>query len=169
MTAINWDAISTITEVVGTLAILITLIYLSRQVHAGNRQAELEGMRYTLNGFNDYMNLVVQSKETANVLRRGRANIDSLDEDEYIQFECLHLHLLNTMEGWCRSVEETARDDTYRRTQEENMEAVVAAWFMNSGAREMWAQYRDAFPLLISTFDAALAKHDGTQSGQPAL
>jgi hypothetical protein len=163
MAPVNWEAISAITEVVGTLAILITLIYLSRQVRDGNRQAELEGMRYTLNGFNDYMNLVVQSKETANLLRRGRDNVDSLDEDEYIQFECLHLHLLNTMEGWCRSVEETARDETYQRTQEANMEEVVATWFTNPGARTMWAQYRNAFPLLINTFDTALAKHGGTQ------
>jgi hypothetical protein len=163
MAPVNWEAISAVTEVVGTLAILITLIYLSRQVRDGNRQAELEGMRHTLNGFNDYMNLVVQSKETANLLRRGRDNVDSLDEDEYIQFECLHLHLLNTMEGWCRSVEETARDETYQRTQEANMEEVVAAWFTNSGARKIWAQYRDAFPLLVNTVDAALAKHGGTQ------
>jgi len=64
------------------------------------------------------------------------------------------------MEGWCRSVQETARDEDYRRTQVENIEAVVAAWFTYPGTRQMWTQYRDTFPLLIATFDAALEKHD---------
>ena len=156
----NWDAVSTVTEVLGTLAVIITLIYLSRQIRDGNRQAELEGMRFTLNGFNDYMNLIVQSKETANVLRRGRDDISSLDEDEHLQFECLHLHILNTMEGWCRFVEETARDEEYRRSQVENLNEVVSAWFVYPGSRATWTKFRDAFPLLIATFDAALAKHD---------
>ena len=156
----DWDAVSAITEVLGTLAVIITLVYLSRQIRDGNRQAELEGMRFTLNGFNDYMALVVQSKETANVLRRGRDDISSLDDDEYVQFECLHLHILNTMEGWCRSVEETARDKEYRQSQVENLNEVVSTWFTFPGSRAMWTKFRDAFPLLVATFDAALARHD---------
>lgn len=156
----NWDAINAITEVLGTLAVIVTLIYLSRQIRDGNRQAELEGLRFTLNGFNDYMALVVQSKETASLLRRGRDDVSSLDKDEYVQFECLHLHILNTMEGWCRSVEETARDEEYRRSQIENLNEVVSAWFMYPGSRATWNKFRDAFPLLITTFDAALEKYD---------
>ena len=158
----NWDAVSAVTEVLGTLAVIITLIYLSRQIRDGNRQAELEGMRFTLNGFNDYMSLVVQSQETASLLRRVRNDISSLDEDEYLQFECLHLHILNTMEGWCRFVEETARDEEYRRSQIENLDEVVSAWFMYPGSIAMWTKFRDAFPLLVATFDAALAKQDLT-------
>jgi hypothetical protein len=164
----NWEAIEAITAIIGTLAVIASLLYLSRQILDSNRQAELEGLRHTLDGFNDWTDLIIGSKETAELLIKGRANPESLDETENLQFECLHLRLLNTMEAWCRSVEETARSEAYRQTQIENLEEVVGFWFDNPGARRVWSNYKAAFPLLVDTFDSSLVKATSRRSESAA-
>lgn len=95
----NWDAIGAVGEIIGALAVIITLIYLSRQIRDGNRQAELNGMQHTIDGFNQWMDLIVQSKDTARLLIKGREGLSAVDEEERLQFECLHIRCLNTMEA----------------------------------------------------------------------
>ena len=68
----DWTAVGAVGEVFGAIAVFATLLYLSLQVRAGNKQAELNGLRHTIDGFNEWMDQVVGSKETASILRRGR-------------------------------------------------------------------------------------------------
>ena len=156
----NWDAIGVITEIIGTIVVIITLVYLSKQVKDGNKQAELEGMRHTLDGFNQYCQLIVSDKTVAELMIKGRADFHELDEAEQMQFDHMHIHFLNTMEGWARSIEETAREESYKNIQEQNLEETVYYWFTDPGSRAVWDRYRAAFPLLHETFDRALTKID---------
>ena len=48
----NWDAISAVAEMVGTIVVLITLLYLSVQVRIANKQREMESLRHTYDGLN---------------------------------------------------------------------------------------------------------------------
>lgn len=140
----------------GAIAVFATLLYLSIQVREGNKHAELEALRHTLDGFNQWCDQVVASKQTASLLNRGREDIQSLDRDERIQFEHLHIRFLNTVEGWYRQVEETSRHGSYRATQMENIEAAIEGWLSYPGTREVWKTYRMAFPLVADLVDRSL-------------
>ncbi|MFT7417932.1 MAG: hypothetical protein ACI9DS_003109 [Glaciecola sp.] len=102
-----------IKDVFGTLVVIVTLIYLALQVRQVNKQSELETLRHTLDDFNQYCDLVVQSKQTANMMIRGRLHLDELDDDKLLQFEHIHIRFLNTIEGWSHSVQETSRERQY--------------------------------------------------------
>ena len=54
----DWNAVGAIGEIVGAIAVVTTLLYLSTQVREGNKQAELEGFRHTLDGFNEWMDQI---------------------------------------------------------------------------------------------------------------
>jgi hypothetical protein len=152
----DWSAVGAVGEVVGAIAVFGTLLYLSVQVRETNKQAELEGFRHTLDGFNEWMDQVVSSKQTASVLRRGREDMAGLDEDERLQFEYLHLRFLNTLESWYRSVDLTSRDAEYRRVQIANFKAAVHFVLDNPGSREVWKAYRVAFPIVADVIDQTL-------------
>jgi hypothetical protein len=154
----DWTAVGAIGEVVGAIAVFATLLYLSIQVREGNKHAELEGFRHTVDGLNEWMDQVVASKQTASILRRGRRDIASLDEDERMQFEHLHLRFLNTLEGWYRHVDQTSRHDAYRATQIENIEAAVEFFLSHPGTREAWETYRVGFPLVAELIDQSLER-----------
>jgi hypothetical protein len=159
-THMNWEAIGVVVEIVGTIAVILTLVYLSKQIQGGNKQAELEGLRHTIDGFNQYCDLIVSSIETANLMNRGRRGLAELNEDELLQFEHIHYRFLNTMESWARSIQLTARDKDYREKQESNMKETVFVWFGNPGSRAIWESFRNSFPLLQETVDKALMEFD---------
>ena len=154
----DWAAIGAVGEVAGAIAVFATLLYLSIQVREGNKQAELEALRHTLDGFNQWCDQVVGSKATASILNRGRDDIASLDRDERIQFDHLHIRFLNTVEGWYRQVDQTSREGAYRDTQIANIEAAVHGWLSYPGTREVWGSYRVAFPLVADVVDRSLSE-----------
>ena len=153
----DWTAVGAIGEIAGAIAVFATLLYLSVQVREGNKQAELEALRHTIDGFNQWCDQIVASKQTASILNRGREDLASLDRDERIQFEHLHIRFLNTLEGWFRQVDQTSREGEYRTTQITNIEAAIQHWLGYPGAREVWATFRQAFPLVAELVDQTLS------------
>lgn len=47
----NWEAISAISEIIGAIAVIVTLIYLARQIAMSNRFAEAEAWRSRFSEF----------------------------------------------------------------------------------------------------------------------
>ena len=85
----DWTAVGAIGEVAGAIAVFATLLYLSIQVREANKHAELEALRYTLNGANEWCDQVIASNEMASILTRGREDIASLSQDERVRFDGL--------------------------------------------------------------------------------
>ena len=59
----NWDAIGAIAETVGTLAVLVTLVYLAIQLRVSNKQREIESYRHNLEGLNTICGILSESTE----------------------------------------------------------------------------------------------------------
>ena len=60
----NWDAIGAIAEVLGALAVLVTLLYFSLQIRQSNKLAEAESQRELMN-FDVFTPLVADPKLTS--------------------------------------------------------------------------------------------------------
>ena len=103
----NWEAIGAFGEIIGAVAVVASLLYLATQVRHSNKQSELESFRHTLYSLNELIDSLTSSVETASIINRGRKSIDSLNEDEYLIFECLHVKVLNAIESWHHQVTET--------------------------------------------------------------
>lgn len=91
----NWDALGAIGEIVGAVAVVVTLLYVARQIRQANAQTQAQA-RYSFVEAYGHMNTsVVGNKAVASVFRRGLQGKD-LDEDEHIQFFALIGQFLNT-------------------------------------------------------------------------
>ncbi len=91
----NWDALGAVGEIVGAVAVVITLLYLARQIHQANAQTQAQA-RYSFVEAYGHMNAsITANKGVASVFRRGIKGLE-LDEDEYIQFFALLGQFLNT-------------------------------------------------------------------------
>ena len=80
----NWEAISTISEVVGTLAIIISLLYLAKQVKSQSSETQSASMHIFLAGFRETI-ANYSNHELANLFTRANHDIDSLTETEKLQ------------------------------------------------------------------------------------
>ena len=82
----NWEAIGAVAEFIGSITILATLIYLSIQTRSIRKQSQAEA-RYNFVDASAEINMsIAQNKQTASLWRRGLDSIESLDEDERMQF-----------------------------------------------------------------------------------
>ncbi len=153
----NWDAISAIAETVGTLAVLITLIYLSVQMRIANKQGELESLRHTFDGINRMCELLCESTEKASIVLRGRESLKNLTDEERLIFEYMHIRILNSVESWYMQLIETSPPGEYRDQQLENISGVVEHILKYPGTQEIWGLVKHTFVPVEKLVDDALS------------
>ncbi|MEQ8331021.1 MAG: hypothetical protein RH859_11230 [Longimicrobiales bacterium] len=137
----NWEAIAAVGEIVGALAVLITLAYLARQVRQANRQNLLASFQHTYDSINQFLESTLASGELAELVVRGRASYEDLTEADRLRFDHFHLVVLNIVESHLFQVERTAdsMEKDYRAWATENMKVVVQAYFLFPGTRTFWS------------------------------
>ena len=133
----NWEAIGAVAEIGGTIAVFVTLVYLSIQVRHSNKQHELDSFRHTWDSLNQFCELLTHSTENASILNRGRKSLSNLTDDEYVIFEHLHLRMLNTIESWYQQVNRTSKPGRYRDEQMDNIAGVTSLYIDHPGVREV--------------------------------
>lgn len=85
----NWDAIAAIGEMLGALAVLVTLIYLALQIKQNTSAVATATYESTMTGFNDINVVVASNPELSSLIDRGCLNLDSLNSQETVQFNFL--------------------------------------------------------------------------------
>ncbi|MDH3990486.1 MAG: hypothetical protein OEV34_15230 [Gammaproteobacteria bacterium] len=153
----NWEAAGTIGEIVSSIAVVISLVYVSLQIRHANKQSEIDSLRHTWDGLNQICDRMSESKETASIINRGRNALGSLDDDERLIFEHIHLRLLNTLESWYLQVIQTSRPGPYQESQIANLEGIVAGYFDYPGSRDLWDDLRTYFDPIADIVDSKLS------------
>ena len=163
----NWEAVGTIGEIIGSLAVVISLIYVSVQIRHANKQSEIDAFRNTWENLNQLCDAFGASKETASIINRGRASLASLDADEYLIFEHIHLRLLNTLESWHLQVTQTSRPGDYQASQLTNLSGIASGYLGFPGTRELWDRLRDYFEPIADVVDEALSQARDSENRAP--
>lgn len=74
----NWDALGAIAELVGALAVLITLIYLALQVRQNNRLMQAQHRETNRSAVVETYDPVVRDRDFANLIEMTREDISNL-------------------------------------------------------------------------------------------
>jgi hypothetical protein len=113
----NWDAISAISQLVGSIAVVVSVLYLAVQLRSSTRVARVAAMDAAAAALRDVTKPFMENAELGRVWRAGLENLDSLSADDKARFfhavhqflkalETIHYHyvygLLDTQlwEGW---------------------------------------------------------------------
>jgi len=163
----DWVVIGTVAEIVGSTAVVISLIYLGVQIKHANRQSEIESLRNTWGELNQICDKFSESKEIASIINRGRSSLDSLDADESLMFEHIHLRLLNTLESWYLQVTRISGPGPYRNQQIENLGEIVSGYIDHPGARALWRRLRHYFQPIAELVERKLSQESG--AGKSAI
>ncbi len=82
----NWDAIGAAGEWAGAIAVVITLVYLARQIQQQNKIAKFSGAQSVWDGFREILLAQAYSAEITELWLRGSTEPGSLSEIEASQF-----------------------------------------------------------------------------------
>ena len=164
----NWEAISTIAEIVAATAVVISLIYLAIQIRQNNRQVKEQIRALRLQAYDtagaDFSALrlhVSGSVQRASVWRRAKESYCSLEPDEKAQAnEMLH-ELLWAYQNIFSRMQGGAEDEVLRHIVDKN----IGYWMGNQGFREWWqteqkTPYTDEFEALVAAVCSRIKKEE---------
>jgi len=153
----NWEAISTIAEIVGAAAVVVSLIYLATQIRQNNRQVEEQVRALRLQAYDtagaDFSALrlhISGSTQRSSVWRRTKDSYRTLEPDEQAQANELLHELMWAYQNIISRMEGGTSDEVLWKLADTN----IGYWMGNQGFREWWrteqkTPYTDQFEALV--------------------
>ena len=130
----NWEALGAIGEIVGAIAVVLTLIYLSTQIRQSTRQQRAESQRAVGEEFNRLMQ-VLYDVEKAGMIFRAYSNWAESTAQEQMTLS-IHLvefsnHLQTILSLW----QNGGLEESAYISQEENFLSMLST----NGGKEWWS------------------------------
>ena len=85
----NWDALGAIGEVIGPLAVFLTLGYLAVQIRQNTKAVRASALDSSVNAVNAVRVAMIENVEVTALYRKGLENPDELDDNEKTRFRLL--------------------------------------------------------------------------------
>jgi len=93
----NWEAVGAIGETIGALAVVISLLYVARQLKIQNKESKIASQHDVTVAFRDAVS-VVKDRDVADLIVRGRDGVEQLTDSERVQLLGLHQMLFRVYE-----------------------------------------------------------------------
>lgn len=130
----NWDAIGAMAELLGALGVIISLLYLAGQIRNANRAAAVAAKLDSTRFITDYLDLLIQNPEIADLINRGRRDQESLSKDEFLRFSnCALKAFYYFSAGYFQNQLGTLSDSSYKEIL-----AIVDFWLHGAAVRRWW-------------------------------
>jgi len=96
--AVTWEAIRAIGQIVGALAVVISVIYLAREVRSSANATRQAAMRSTLDALNWFAKQITEHADLAELRSRGFHDYESLEGTDRSRFDTYMHALFRTVE-----------------------------------------------------------------------
>ena len=85
----NWNAIGAVGEIVGALAVFLTLVYLAMQIRQNTKAIQASANHASVSEVNQVRTSIFENADLATIYVRGTAQPDDLDEASRVRFRLL--------------------------------------------------------------------------------
>jgi len=95
---VNWEAISAIGQIVGAIAVVISLIYLAREIRSNARSARVASERSLVQMLIQFTQQLAEHPHLSELWYRGLYDFESLKNGDRIRFSALIVQLFRLYE-----------------------------------------------------------------------
>jgi hypothetical protein len=107
---VNWEAIGAVGEILGAIAVVISLIYLALQIKVQNREARVASV-HELTEAHRAILLPLQDPQTADLYLEATANFDNLDASKRLRYVLIMLNVFRVYQEAFYQVREDRLDN----------------------------------------------------------
>ena len=140
----NWDAISAIGEIIGAIAVVATLLYLSKEIRQNSRSVEISMLRDTTSQWNQWSEMIAVSPDLADIVVKGNLSYHSLSESEALRYGAYVQSFFDNAESYRILISKHQVDNDLQV-----LESIVSRRLRNSGFSKWWSEnttdYNDEF------------------------
>lgn len=96
---VNWEAIGAVGEFVGALAVVLTLMYVARDIRQNSRSLAMTALRDSTAQWNHWSEMIATSSDLADIVVKGNASYTSLSESETLRYGAYVQSFFDNMES----------------------------------------------------------------------
>ena len=122
----NWEAIGAVGEILGALAVVVSLLYLAVQIRHGANATRAASRYASAQLTTDILVAIASDPEVASIFRRGQNDPDSLSDDEGLRFDML---LYAVFDQW-----------------EKYDSSIIPMYLAQPGSQRFWETASDMYP-----------------------
>ena len=152
----NWEAISGVAEVVGALAVVITLIYLSRQIGQNTAALRSTATQAASEQASDLYRTLAVDPSLPGIFIRGLGTPDDLSAEETARFNSIWMSVCFNIQNWYLQTQEGFLDGSLLESWVRIMTPITA----EPGFRAFWEQRRHIYTPEFQGFLEGLASKD---------
>ena len=157
----NWEAIGAVSEILAAIAVIVTLIYLAKQIRQNSQAVEISALRDTTEQWNQWSEILATSGELAEIVARGNhsyrdlSEVDAMRYGAYVQmfFDCAESYRILVAEH------EVQKDMDV-------LESIVGRRVRIRGFSEWWADNRTDYADEFSDWVEEIAEQYGQEREQ---
>ena len=147
----NWEAISGIGEILGAIAVVVTLLYLTREVRQNARSLSISALRDTTAQWNHWSEMIATSDGLAEIVVKGNMSFHELSESEKLRYSAWVQSFFDNAESY-RSLVIDHEMDNKDLT---DLESIVARRLLIPGFTSWWVEntpdYADDFVAWVNS------------------
>ena len=160
----HWDAIGSTSELIGAVATIVALIYLSLQIRHNTRSTRANSYQAAMTSIAEWTRTAGSDPALAMLFHRGVRRAEALSEEERVQFGFLLLSLARNFENLYFQYRNGTLDEAHWRPWASRIERT----FASPGTRHWWAEEAPAFSAPFRQFVAELLRTPARPAGEPA-
>ena len=150
----NWDAISTIAEIVGAIAVVVTLWYLANQMRQSAQQAQADNLQRAVYRWIDIQTEHFRTPESATLIQSALNNYEEISSVEKMTFHGFMAQLVSCFHTILALYQRQLWSEKDFATVERDMVGFLKC----PGALAWWKEVRFSFPgELAQHLDQAMA------------
>ena len=101
----DWNAIAAVGEILGAGAVVVTLLYLSKQIRQNARAVQVSALRDTTAQWNHWSELLASSPDLAEIVARGNKSYRSLSEVDAMRYGAFIQTFFDNVESYLTLVQ----------------------------------------------------------------
>ena len=109
----NWEALGAIGEIIGAIAVIVTLVYLSIQLKQNTKSINANNHNFVTQGFNQFNLAIFSDPDLARLSREGIFDIEKLSDIDKVRSQ----HMLHLIFNIHRNLYHQYLDGTYPEAQ----------------------------------------------------
>lgn len=132
----NLDEISVLSQMLQSVAVVMSLIYLAVEIRHSTRVIRAESARAAITAMREFNRAMVENQSVARVFRLGAEGLSNLTEDERAQFG----HMLFSYYKTAEELHYQYRRDALAPEMWRTWRSVLALYATSPGFRDYWSR-----------------------------
>lgn len=107
----NWQTVSAIAEILGAIAVLSTLIYLTIQIRQNTWTTQMSGMQDITAQWHHWSQLLASSPDLARVVAQGNVSYANLSAEDALRYSAWAQTFFDIVESYLRVIRKLGLDE----------------------------------------------------------